>query len=81
MTIHLHLFQRTLISMTTKWYIELLRDNFSTLARTFLTHFQLPIRYDIGTQILTNFKQIDATHIYDHIHEWQHSRRLVKKKS
>lgn len=48
-SIHFRLFQRTLIGMTTKWYIELPRasfDNFSTLATTFLAHFQLPLRYE-----------------------------------
>ena len=57
--IRLHLFQRTLTCPKTKWYIEFPRasfDNFSTLATTFLTHFQLPIRYERGTELLTNFK-------------------------
>lgn len=48
--IRLHLFQRTLTGQTAKWYIELPRayfGNFTTLATTFLTHFQLPIRYDL----------------------------------
>ena len=53
-------------------------DSFSTLATTFLTHFQLPIRYETGTELLTNFKQTTATHIFDHIHEWQRHRRMVK---
>ena len=43
-----------------------------------MTHFQLPIRYETGTEILTNFKQTNATHISYHIHEWRHSRRMVK---
>jgi hypothetical protein len=45
---------------------------------SFLTHYLLPIRYDIGTEILTSFKQNKATHISDHIHEWQRRRRLIK---
>jgi len=53
-------------------------DNFSALATTFLTHFQLPIRYETGTELLTNFKQMKTTHISDHIHEWCHRRRMVK---
>ena len=80
-SIRLHLFQRTLTGPTAKWYIKLPRasfDNFSTLATTFLTHFQLPIRYEIGTELLTNFKQTIATHISDHIHEWRRHRRMVK---
>ena len=70
-----------LTGSTAKWYIELPRasfDNFNTLARTFLTHFQLPIRYETGTELLTSFKQTTATHISDHIHEWQRHRRMVK---
>ena len=27
---------------------------------------------------MNNFKQTDATHISDHIHEWRHRRRMVK---
>jgi len=72
-SIRLRLFQRMLTGPAEKWYIELPRasfDNFSTLATTFLTHFQLPIRHETGTELLTNFKQTIATHISDHIHEW-----------
>jgi hypothetical protein len=46
----------------------------------FLTHYQLPIHYDMGTKILTYFKQNKATHISDHIHEWRQRRRLIKLK-
>jgi len=76
----LRLFQRTLTGLAAKWYIELPRasfDNFSILATTFLTHFQLPIRYETGTELLTNFKQTNSTHISDHIHEWQRRHRMV----
>jgi hypothetical protein len=44
----------------------------------FLTHYQLPIHYDTGTDILTSFKQTKGTHISDHIHEWRRRRRLIK---
>ena len=44
----------------------------------FLTHYQLPIHYDTGTEILTSFKQSTSTHISDHIHEWRRRRRLIK---
>jgi hypothetical protein len=44
----------------------------------FLTHYQLPIRYDIGNEIFTSFKQSKGTHISDHIHEWRRRRRLIK---
>jgi hypothetical protein len=44
----------------------------------FLTHYQLSIRYEIGTKILSSFKQSSSTHISDHIHEWRRRRRLIK---
>ena len=71
--VRLCLFQRTLIGPAAKWYIELPRasfDNFTALATIFLTHFQLPIRYETGTELLNNFKQTNATHISNHINEW-----------
>jgi hypothetical protein len=80
-SIRLRLFQRTLTGFAVKWYIELPRgsfSNFNTLAMAFLTHYQLPIRYDTGTEILNSFKQNKATHISDHIHEWRRRRRLIK---
>jgi hypothetical protein len=80
-SIRLRLFQRTLTGSAAKWYIELPRgffSDFNTLAMAFLTHYQLPIRYDTGTEILTSFKQTKGTHISDHIHEWRRRRRLIK---
>jgi hypothetical protein len=80
-SIRLRLFQRTLTGSAAKWYIELPRgffSDFNTLAMDFLTHYQLPIRYDTGTEILTSFKQTKGTHISDHIHEWRRRRRLIK---
>jgi hypothetical protein len=44
----------------------------------FLMHYQLPIRYETGTEILNSFKQFSSTHISDHIHEWRSRRRLTK---
>jgi hypothetical protein len=44
----------------------------------FLTHYQLPIRYDTVTEILTSFKQSKSTHISDHIHEWQRRQCHIK---
>jgi hypothetical protein len=73
-SIRLLLFQRTLTSSTAKWYIELPQgffSDFNTLAMDFLTHYQLLIRYDTGTEILTSFKKTKGTHILDHIHEWR----------
>ena len=44
----------------------------------FLTHFQLPIRYETGTELLTSLRKSINTHISDHIHEWRRRRRLIK---
>ena len=44
----------------------------------FLAHFQLPIRYETGTHLLTSLKQDTATHISDHIHEWRRRGCLIK---
>jgi hypothetical protein len=65
-SIHLHLFQCTLTGGATKWYIELERVRytmFGDLAMVFLNHFQLPVRYDVGTKLLANFEQDKAMHI------------------
>ena len=73
-SIHLRLFQCTLIGLAARWYIELPRGSFynlSQLAASFLTHFQFPVRYDNGTELLTSIKQSTLTYISDHIHEWQ----------
>ena len=80
-SILLRIFQRTLIGLASKWYIKLPRgffNNFSQLATTFLTHFQLPVRYGNGTELLNSLKQSTSTYISDHIHEWKCRRRLVK---
>jgi hypothetical protein len=44
---------------------------FNDLAMEFLMHHQFPIRYKIRTDLLTSLRQYNATHIFDHIHEWQ----------
>lgn len=80
-SIRLRLFQRTLTGSAAKWYIELSRasfHDFNSLAMAFLNHFQLPIRYETGTHLLTSLKQSTATHISDHIHEWRRRCRLIK---
>jgi hypothetical protein len=80
-SIHLRLFQRTLTGSIAKWYIELPRGffyDFNTLAMDFVTHYQLSIRYDTGTEILNSFKQTKGTHISDHIHEWRQRQCLIK---
>jgi hypothetical protein len=73
-SIHLRLFQRTLTGSTTKWYIELPHasfHDFNSLSMSFLTHFQLPIHYEMGIELLTSLRQTDSVHISDHIHEWR----------
>ena len=80
-SVHLRLFQRTLTGTTAKWYIELPQHSFvdfGSLATVFLTHFQLPIRYEMSTSLLTSLCQNTSTHISDHIHEWRRKRRLIK---
>ena len=52
--------------------------DFSALETVFLTHYQLPIQYEMGTNILTSLHQNTSTHILDHIHEWRRRRRLIK---
>jgi hypothetical protein len=45
---------------------------------SFLTHFQLPIRYETGTELLTSLRQTDSVHISDHNYEWRQRRRMIK---
>ena len=71
----------TLIGIATKWYIELPQHSFvdfNSLEKKFLTHFQLPILYETGTDILTSLRQNTSTHILDHIHEWRRQWRPIK---
>ena len=80
-SIRLRLFQRTLTGLAAKWYIELPRGAFAlfdNLAMTFLNHFQLPVHYDVGTKLLSTFRQDKATHISNHIQEWRRWKRLIK---
>ncbi len=77
----MRLFQRTLTGNAAKWYIEFPGGKFTSfadLANIFLNHFQLPIRYDAGTELLATFRQDRATHISDHIQEWRRRKRLIK---
>jgi hypothetical protein len=79
--IRLRHFQRTLMGAAAKWYIELPTISyvdFGKLGNAFLHHFQLPIQYYSKTKLLTSFQQGDATHISNHIHEWQRRRREIK---
>jgi hypothetical protein len=80
-SVRLHLFQHTLTGPSAKWYVEEKSGShttFESLAKAFLTFFQLPIRHDNGLELLSNFKQSSATHIADHIHEWRRRRSLCK---
>ena len=67
--------------MAAKWYIELPQPSFvdfSSLETIFLTHFQLPIHYEIGTDLLNLLHQNTSTHISNHNYEWRRQRRLIK---
>ena len=52
--------------------------DFGSLATVFLTHFQFPIRYEMGTDILTSLWQNTSTHISNHIQKWRRQRTLIK---
>jgi hypothetical protein len=80
-SVHLRLFQRTLIGSVVKWYIELDRSRYSSfdkLAMDLLSHFQLPVRYDADTKLLANFEKTRADHISNHILEWRRWKSLIK---
>ena len=80
-SVRLRLFQRTLTGTAAKWYIELPFAAFSSfwdLASAFLSHFQLPVRYDFETDLLSTFRQNKATHISDHIQEWRRRKSFIK---
>jgi hypothetical protein len=69
-SIRLRLFQHTLIGVAAKWYIEIPRGaygTFSQLVMVFLNHFQLPIHYDAGLELLSTLHQYTTTHISYHI--------------
>ena len=71
--VHLRLFQCTLRGPVVKRYIELPGGTYTTFddhAMNFLNHFQLPVRYDVSTELLLTFWQDKAMHILDHIQEW-----------
>jgi len=72
--IRLSLYQHTLTSVSTKWYIDELANThriFESIAKLFLTVFQLLVRQDVGIKILTSFCQTTSTDITDNIHEWR----------
>lgn len=81
-SIGLRILMCTLTGVATKWYIELPPTSFTTFSSIttfFLNHFQLPIRYDTSTKLLTSFRQNDSMHTSNHIHEWRRRRRIIKE--
>jgi hypothetical protein len=80
-SILIRLFQIILMGKTTKWYVDEkfgAHPTFESLAKAFLSFFQLPIRHDTRSEILSECKQNTATHISDHIHEWRRHQNLCK---
>ena len=51
---------------------------FDDLAMNFLNHFQLPVCYDVDTELLLTFQKDKAMHILDHIQEWRRQKWLIK---
>lgn len=43
---------------------------------TFCLHFQLPVRYETGIELLTSW-QTTYTHLSNHIHEWRAWRLIL----
>jgi hypothetical protein len=83
-SIHLRLFQCTLTGPSAKWYVdEKSRSHvtFESLAKAFLSFFQLPVSHDIGLELLSKFKKNTAIHISDHIHEWRRRHSLCKEET
>jgi hypothetical protein len=67
-SIWLRLFQHTLMGKAAKWYIELqcgTFQDFNSLSMAFLTHFQLHIRSQNDTKILTSLHQTNSIHIVE----------------
>jgi len=68
-SIKLWLFPCTLTGNASEWFIKLPTtsfSDFSTLAIDFLTHFQLPIKYKIGTYFLASLRQNTTTYFQSH---------------
>jgi hypothetical protein len=83
-SIRLRLFQRTLTSSSTKWYVDGKSGShvtFESLAKAFLSFFQLPIHHDTGLELLSELKQTTSIHIANHIHEWRRRCSLCKEKT
>ena len=59
-SIRIRLFQRTLTGEASKWYVDQTASShttFATIAQALLSYFQLPLRYDTGTELLNSFRQ------------------------
>jgi hypothetical protein len=79
-SVRLGIFQRSLTRSATKWYIELQGASFkifNDLEMTFITHYQLPIGYAIGIELLMSLQHDTSTHIFDHIHELRQRHRMI----
>lgn len=69
-SIRLRVFERTLTEAIAKWYVNQPRAThsaFATLAKYFLAYFQLPLHHDIGTELLTPFRQTSTTRLFNHV--------------
>jgi hypothetical protein len=80
-SIHSRLFQITLMGSSSKWYVDKKLGShvtFESLAKAFLSFFQLPVRHDTGLKLLSEFKKTIVIHISDRIHEWHRRRSPCK---
>ena len=71
-SVSLRFFQRTLIGPSTKWYVDEKSGShvtFESLAKAFLSFFQLLVRHDTGLEMIFECKQTSTMHISNHIHE------------
>jgi hypothetical protein len=81
-SIHLSLFQRTLVGPSTKWYVDEKSGShvtFESLAKALLAFFQLPVFHDIVLEFIFECKQTSTIHIVDHIHKWRRRRSVCKE--
>ena len=70
-SVRLRIFQWTLTGIAAKWYIEIPQHSFvdfGSLETVFLTHFQLPIHYEMGADILTS--RIEQLHPHFLSYSW-----------
>jgi len=71
-SIRMRIFQRTVFTISTEWYIELKGDlfkNFNYLAIIFLNHFQLHICYDVETEMVEVVNKHNAYNMFKYIQE------------